>query len=1047
MPTLDGVPCGFALRNCPTRNETGCLVVENNNHANLLFYNGTSWSNPTVVSNDIGMASNVYRPYDIAYESVSGDLLAAYWSAAESKIGFRTASSGTVSAQSLLPLATTTQLYWIQLFANPQTDDIGLLAIDSAYRLHSAFWNGTSWNTPTILTSSATHYLKQCAVGAYESISGNAIVVYGTSGSNDLKYRTRTSSTWSTEQIAQNIGAKAYWVRLAAHPYSNTILCATIDNAYDINTLFWNGTTWSVPQELETTATGFEPPQRMDLAYQGCGPKAIIAYNDNISNTRLRYRIWDGSTWGAEQTDTNHNDLFYKVTLKTGPGYGELLSLDWDAWYGTNSRHSYGSSWGDCQEIYNAGPTSMPCGGSDIAVPATPHLTPTAIPYFNDFEGAIGPEWSNNLVTNNTTFTKFAGRHFRRPVELALNTTIGETYDVSFDLFCIDSWNGNLPNGSSAPDYFLILANGTEIFRHTFTHEFANSQGASYPYPYDFIGDYGFGGAQDGIYRKVETSFTAQSTTTTLTFAAQLESENELGVNDESWGLDQISIKPTPFINVSSAKGLFINTVTNADTYGGSIHWADFNNDGWSDAIVTGDSSSKLLINTEGSPGRTFTVSNFGDGNICHQGAVLDADNDGDIDFFGLTSNRLPCLFLNNGSGTFTNHFDSGYNLPNINKGLAAGDVNRDGICDIVMFSGNGNWIGINNGESDPEFTETTKVTDGMVDLGDVGTGDYCSSGDVNNDGYLDFFFHFGGGKLFISDGDGTYTENNHGISIATNASTPIGSAWGDFDNDGNLDLFCPNLAEGCVGTLWRNDCFVNGQFTGNFTDITPTTGLGFNTVKDYFPDKPGTRSAVWGDYDNDGYLDLFVVGVQNNNYLFHNQGNGTFNRVGGGILASGTFVDASFCDYDNDGDLDLFLTRENGSLALYENRTNNTNYLKLHIVGRGAGGTNCAAIGTRVEVWDETGTTRLGRRDVGVARGFGGTEPLWIHFGGVDPNSNYQVKIFFTSSPVATPTKPSTASAILGGPAIPQALNAEETLTGTIKRWKEVQRKSSGGN
>ncbi|MCA9255346.1 MAG: hypothetical protein KDA33_06895, partial [Phycisphaerales bacterium] len=150
------------------------------------------------------------------------------------------------------------------------------------------------------------------------------------------------------------------------------------------------------------------------------------------------------------------------------------------------------------------------------------------------------------------------------------------------------------------------------------------------------------------------------------------------------------------------------------------------------------------------------------------------------------------------------------------------------------------------------------------------------------------------------------------------------------------------------------------------------------------------------------------------------------------------------FVDYDNDGDLDIAYTREDTTNVLLENRTNDSNFLKVRLVGMGGGGTNVPAVGVRVELWNAAGTVRLGRRDVGVARGFGGTEPLWAHFGGVDGATQYMVKVWFHSrdndDPLETLVYPKNASTTIDKVTIDQMITIEETeARRRILRWREV--------
>jgi hypothetical protein len=130
-------------------------------------------------------------------------------------------------------------------------------------------------------------------------------------------------------------------------------------------------------------------------------------------------------------------------------------------------------------------------------------------------------------------------------------------------------------------------------------------------------------------------------------------------------------------------------------------------------------------------------------------------------------------------------------------------------------------------------------------------------------------------------------------------------TAWADYDNDGDLDLFVG--FRGRPNRLYRND-------GGVFTDAAANAGLA---------DSIETRAAAWGDYDADGHLDLYVGFTPASpvpNKLYRNEGNGRFRDVAAavGLTDKGTTRQPSFIDYDNDGDLDLFVAFRDRPNALY---------------------------------------------------------------------------------------------------------------------------------
>ena len=236
------------------------------------------------------------------------------------------------------------------------------------------------------------------------------------------------------------------------------------------------------------------------------------------------------------------------------------------------------------------------------------------------------------------------------------------------------------------------------------------------------------------------------------------------------------------------------------------------------------------------------------------------------------------------------------------------GDYDNDGLLDLVLVG----WDGVsninttkiyhNNGlQSDGtwSFTENTTPTPAgepslpQLDHNEVAWGDY------DNDGYLDLLLS--GDVILPTGGISAITNlyhNNHNgtFSLNTGANFPgnnYGSvAWGDFDNDGWLDL----IMTGGMGLyLYRNN------HNGTFQDKTSTSGI-----------YPWAGNAVWGDYDNDGWLDLIVIG-RSTTKLYHNNGNGTFSQ---NPLTTNVFQDflewrqvAVWGDYNNDGLLDILMT------------------------------------------------------------------------------------------------------------------------------------------
>jgi len=166
---------------------------------------------------------------------------------------------------------------------------------------------------------------------------------------------------------------------------------------------------------------------------------------------------------------------------------------------------------------------------------------------------------------------------------------------------------------------------------------------------------------------------------------------------------------------------------------------------------------------------------------------------------------------------------------------------------------------------------------------------------------------------VYENDGTGVFIDRSIGSGMPTlmNAS---GISCGDYDGDGDLDIYFANWD--APNKLVRNE----GKF--EFTDVTATAGVG----------DPGEAAGVaWGDYDGDGWLDIYV-GNKGTNRLFRNLGNGQFEEVGAalGVATLGLTWDAVFFDFDRDGDADLYVSNDKG----YHPSMENHNYLFENING-----------------------------------------------------------------------------------------------------------------
>ena len=359
--------------------------------------------------------------------------------------------------------------------------------------------------------------------------------------------------------------------------------------------------------------------------------------------------------------------------------------------------------------------------------------------------------------------------------------------------------------------------------------------------------------------------------------------------------------------------------------------WGDFNNDGRVDLFVSFYSGPKSVLYTNNGSGNFAAdiSSGIGIGTVSSWGSAGgDYDNDGNLDLmgsiYGVGNNYV---FHNNGNGTFTRLTGDPIvtNGPTGNNAVWA-DYDNDGFLD-AFFAGATNLLFHNNG--DGSFTKVTN----SVATADAG-GQGCTWGDYDNDGFPDLFVTRVNqpNLLYHNNRDGTFTRIAN-APFATDSAVSQGCSWGDYDNDGLLDLVVCNY--GARNFLYHN----NGD--GTFTKITNSA---ISTVI------ANSSGSAWADYDNDGYLDLFIAVRGGLNLLFHNNGDGTFTQVTGvnPVNLNGTWIGGAWGDFNHDGFPDLFVGNQAGVNALYLNDGNSNNWLTVTCQGRVS---NRAAIGAKVRI------------------------------------------------------------------------------------------------
>jgi hypothetical protein len=238
-----------------------------------------------------------------------------------------------------------------------------------------------------------------------------------------------------------------------------------------------------------------------------------------------------------------------------------------------------------------------------------------------------------------------------------------------------------------------------------------------------------------------------------------------------------------------------------------------------------------------------------------------------------------------------------GVNRFSMAGGAIMEDFDNDGLLDLALSTQDvAGTMALYRNRGDGTFEDRTKGSGLDTQLG----GLYCVQTDYNNDGWADIFVCRGGWtevpqrpSLLRNNGDGTFTD----VTAQAGLATPVGSqvaVWADYDNDGLLDVF--------VGGETVRSLLYHNRGDGTFEEVAERAGVA----------NAGSvcKGANWGDFDGDGLPDLFVANIDGPPRLYHNNGDGTFTDVARklGITQPQVGFSCWFFDYDNDGWLDLYV-------------------------------------------------------------------------------------------------------------------------------------------
>lgn len=439
--------------------------------------------------------------------------------------------------------------------------------------------------------------------------------------------------------------------------------------------------------------------------------------------------------------------------------------------------------------------------------------------------------------------------------------------------------------------------------------------------------------------------------------------------------------------------------------YSKNVAFADVDGDGFQDIFSTQSKTSSI------DPGYNLLYRNHGNWKfteIGHQAGVSvphgigsafgDLNNDGHLDLFVAWmpemagKNEVGALFLGDGA----------FNFLNVTEEAGLGGLGQVSVCQLVDFDNDGNLdiyvagcgqenrLYRNHGNGKFEDVTTSMGLDGLGAKGESGYGGNmaCALGDLDGDGYPDLVaFNKNVLHVFRNNGGKGFQEvpDYLGAGKPPLSGGTLGLALGDYDNDGDLDVYVA-----FCNKLLRND--------GNFQFIDVATQAGLDVMEKGI----GPYGTTFADWNNDGHLDLFVASGGFDNTTFQNNGDGTFTDVSCAIGLDAFAVHGfGFADLDNDGDLDYFSTAwSKFPCVLLRNNLDDGNALTIYVKGRQ---TNRSGIGAKIWVYEEgkLGEARhlRGYREVRSGGGSMYSGAILQQHIGVTREKTYTVEVLFPVS------------------------------------------------
>ena len=339
------------------------ITLSNDGYLDGYVWTGSSWS----VTNNIGsvgITANDYRPFDIVYEKTSGKAMLVYGvSSTDSSrdLAYRTWNGASWSTEGYIndsEHGTDVQYYWVDLASKPTSgaNEISLIALEGTTASGSVrawIWDGTSWGNELSLETNTVKTKEDIGV-AYESVSGNAMLVWGDNAANRYDSRRWLGTGWEgAERVATSSpSGNPGWITLKSDPASNRIMFLTVDSVSDLWTVDWNPTAWTT-HSVHDIDVSFAADRCADGDWEPTGSKYLMVYGTTAGF--IEWKTWTQASGWSGTTSVIAASSQHWIQLRRNPrnvvgdvkilgamlnGNNDLGALKWDGSTLTNLGNS-----------------------------------------------------------------------------------------------------------------------------------------------------------------------------------------------------------------------------------------------------------------------------------------------------------------------------------------------------------------------------------------------------------------------------------------------------------------------------------------------------------------------------------------------------------------------------------------------------------------------------------------------------------------------------------------------------------------------------------